>query len=207
MRTIHRIWIEGSPVMPDEFVKNGELWRELNPDWNVLTWSKPSFTIMNECIYKKALAYAPKNDVLRFKADLLRLEILYQFGGLYVDVDIEPLRPIGKLLDSHKAAAAYSPNLWKGNRVLSNAFMWAQPKHTWIRRCIIKMHISVQAYRGTFLAMMTGPHHVNRCLKPSDMVGILPTSTIYPTTVDKLGSALCFHSWANKAKMQKEAIR
>jgi mannosyltransferase OCH1-like enzyme len=191
--------------MPDEFVNNGEKWQELNPGWRVILWSKPSFPIMNECLYKKANVYAPK-DQLRFRADLLRLEILYAYGGLYVDADTKPLRPIGDMLDRYRAAAAYSPNAWKGKRILSNAFMWSTPEHEWVRRCILKMRLSVQTYQGAFLAMMTGPHHVTRCLKPGDDVHFLPTEFIYPTTREHVKTAFTFHAWANKTHLKMEAL-
>ena len=35
----------------------------------------------------------------RFKSDLWRLCVLYEYGGMYVDIDQEPLEPIHKFLD------------------------------------------------------------------------------------------------------------
>jgi mannosyltransferase OCH1-like enzyme len=201
-RIIHRIWIEGSPPMPSAFVANGVRWAALNPGWTVRHWAGPDFRMRNACLYRRA----PANDALRYRSDLLRLEILAREGGVYVDADMEPLRPLDELLTGHAAVAAYSPNQWKGERVLSNAFLAAVPGHPWILRCVEKMPLSIQAHRGQFLAMVTGPHHVNRCLRPGDDVHLLEPATLYPTTAAELACAYAFHAWANRARLKREAL-
>lgn len=202
-RVIHRIWIAGSPPAPPVMIRNGRLWRDLNPGWEVRTWSGPEeLRLRNECLYKRA----PRADGFRFRADLLRLEILEQVGGLYVDMDVEPLRPVEELLEGEGAVAAWSPNRWKGERVLSNAFMAAEPGHPWIARCVFKMRLSVRTYAGQFLAMVTGPHHVNRCLRPEDGVKVYESRVIYPRTHRELQDAFTFHTWENRQALRRERL-
>ena len=202
-RLIHRIWIEGSPPASPEMVRHGVRWEELNPGWTVRTWGGPDgFTMTNACLYRRA----PWTDGLRYRSDLLRLEILLRFGGLYVDMDVEPLRPIEGLMEGSEAVAAWSPNLWKGKRVLSNAFLAAVPGHPWIQRCVDKMRMSIQTYTGQFTAMVTGPHHVNRCLQKGDHVTILEPPVVYPTRAEELPTAYTFHSWANRAKLKRREV-
>jgi len=190
--------------MPQDFVKNGEAWKKLNPTWEVITWTEPTFVIVNECLYKRPPRHLGPVDQLRYRSDLLRLEILHQYGGLYVDTDIEPLRPIESLVAGHDALVAFSPNKWKGHSVATNALMWAVPRHDWIKRCIIKMPMSIRMFPNAFLARITGPHHINRCL--TDDVHVLPAETVFPTTLAQLGSAYTFHSWANRTGLTKEAL-
>lgn len=204
-RVIHRIWIKGSPPASPEAIRNGELWKALNPGWEVRTWSGPEgFRMDNACLYRRA----PANDSFRYRADLLRLEILARFGGLYVDMDVEPLKPIEPLLDgAGSALAAWSPNLWKGQRVLSNAIMASVPGHAWVVRCVKMMRVSLQQYHGQFLAMVTGPHHVNRCLRnPGDGVTVLDSSAVYPMNGHEMAEAYTFHSWANRARLVREEV-
>jgi mannosyltransferase OCH1-like enzyme len=203
-RIIHRIWITGSPPASADMVRNGALWRELNPGWEVLTWAGPTgMRMKNACLYRRP----PAADAHRYRADLLRLELLAVYGGVYADMDITPLRPLADLLPAGAtAAAAYSPNLWKGQRVLSNAFMAAVPGHSWIARCVARMSVSVQMFRGQFLAMVTGPHHVNRCLQATDDVTILDTSKVYPTTRAEHSTAAMFHTWEHRAKLREEQL-
>jgi mannosyltransferase OCH1-like enzyme len=204
-RLLHRIWIEGSPPMPVPFIESGQAWADMNPGWTVRLWGGPDFPMRNACLYRRA----PAGDAFRYRSDLLRLEILLRHGGVYVDADMQPLRPLDELLDGapNTAFAAHSPDRWKGQRIISNAFLATVPNHPWMLRCVRKMPISVQAFRGTFTAMMTGPHHVNRCLEPGDDVRVLEPSTVYPTTKAEAESAFAFHAWATRKNLQLEALR
>lgn len=201
-RVIHRVWIDGSPDPTARSVAHGERWAELNPGWEVREWTSPDFTMINRRFYDAP----PSHDQLRFKADLLRLEILFLHGGVYVDYDIEPLRPIEPILTGVKAAAAYSPSRWKGRPILSNAVMAAAPGHIWLHRCVHFMGRSIAAYSGQFLAMMSGPHHINRCLRTEDGVTILPTPVIYPTYNSEVEEAVTFHEWSNRGKLKKDDL-
>lgn len=201
-RVVHRIWIEGSPAIQGRARHFSTRWKAMNLGWEVREWTGPEFTMINQSLYD----HPPVHDSFRFKADLLRLEILHRFGGVYVDMDVEPLRPIEDLLTGGVAYAAYSPNLWHDKRIISNAFIASEKKHPWIHRCITHMEESIETYGGQFLAMVTGPHHVNRCLLPSDDVTILPTSVIYPVYSSEVMKAYMFHSWDNKKKLNRESL-
>lgn len=193
-RLIHRVWVSGSPAMPDGFIANGEAWARLHPGWTVRTWTGPEgFTMRNAAIYDAG----PPNDLMRYRADLLRLEVLLIHGGLYVDMDVTPLRCVEPLLHGRAAFAAFSPNTWRGQHVISNAIMAAVPGHAWIARCVDTMPDSVLQHRGSFLAMMTGPHHVNRSLRSWDDVHIAGPEAVYPTTPAGTANAYTHHAWAN----------
>jgi len=204
-RIIHRIWIEGSPPMPADFIMAGQRWADLNPGWTVRLWGGPDFHMRNACLYRRA----PAGDRFRYRSDLLRLEILLRHGGVYVDADMDPLRPLDELFDgaANTAFAAHSPDRWKGQPILSNAFLAAEPNHPWILRCVRRMPVSVQRFQGAFTAMVTGPHHVNRCLEPGDDVRVLSPETVYPTTAEQAATAFAFHSWANRKGLRLEALR
>lgn len=203
-KIIHRIWIEGSPPMAPAYIEAGQKWATMNPGWTVKHWSGPPFRMVNSCLYEKA---APPHDRFRFKADLLRLELLLKYGGVYIDADMEPLRPLDSLLDGADAIAGWSPDRWKGKRILSNAFIGAVPGHPWIARCVAKMRLSVQAFQGKFLALMTGPHHVTRCLEAKDRVTTLEPAVLYPRTAEELAAAFTFHAWANRKALTMGALR
>ena len=76
-KIIHRIWeTKDSPPPTPQMMRNGALWAQMNPDWEVRLWEKgpEGFAMINECPYRKQ---APSgHDGFRFRADLLRLEIL-----------------------------------------------------------------------------------------------------------------------------------
>src|SRR4029079_13347754 len=63
-------------------------------------------------------------------ADLVRLEALWRWGGIYVDSDCEPFRPLDSLLGVPAFAA------WEDSRSVPNAVLGAAPGHPAIRKCL-----------------------------------------------------------------------
>jgi mannosyltransferase OCH1-like enzyme len=90
-KVFHRIWLGGP--MPDEFVKYGESWLKHNPDWDMQLWTeKTIFKFVNQDLIDKSKTLAGKVDIMRY-------EILQQFGGVYLDTDFECLKPFDDLLE------------------------------------------------------------------------------------------------------------
>ena len=95
-KTIHYVWLSGSD-MPDEINECIRSWAEVLPDYAVREWQMQDFPIedmpgyVKEAIAKKKWAFA---------TDYLRLYILYQEGGIYLDSDIMMKKRIDEFLDN-----------------------------------------------------------------------------------------------------------
>ena len=90
-RILHMIWIGPEPF---PFEKNLETYKKCNPDWKIMFWTDKNIPkLQNAAIYKEipSIVYATK-------ADLLRIELLYKYGGIYVDADSTCLRPLTDFL-------------------------------------------------------------------------------------------------------------
>lgn len=87
-KVIHQIWL-GSPF-PERFKKNQLSWQKYNPDWEFKLWTDEEvkcLRLYNQEQYDKATNFGEKSDILRY-------ELLYRYGGLYVDIDFECLQPM-----------------------------------------------------------------------------------------------------------------
>lgn len=87
-RTIHQIWL-GSKV-PPKYDKWRKSWIQHNPDFNYILWDEKKILkigLINEKQFIQTKNFAVKSDIARY-------EILYNFGGIYVDTDFEALKPI-----------------------------------------------------------------------------------------------------------------
>ena len=71
-------------------------WHKFCPDYLFVEWNEDNFDV-NFCPYT-AKAYQEKR--WGFLSDVARLQIIYQNGGIYLDTDVELLRPIDDLLDN-----------------------------------------------------------------------------------------------------------
>lgn len=100
-RIIHYCWFGGNPL-PEEAVRCIESWKKYCPDYEIREWNESNFDIHK---YKYAKqAYGKKKYA--FVSDVARFDILFQYGGIYLDTDVELLRPIDSFLDQ-EAFAGY----------------------------------------------------------------------------------------------------
>lgn len=92
-KTIHYIWIgdkEKTPLIK-KCIKS---WNKYLPDWTIIEWNEKNLNI-DLCPFTK---YYYENKKYAFVADVLRVHILYKYGGLYFDTDVELIKNIDDLL-------------------------------------------------------------------------------------------------------------
>ncbi len=103
-KKIHQIWIGGP--LPDVFKPLIQTWKKYHPDWEYVLWDdekiKELFPLYNQKFYDES-------EGMGVKSDLLKWEIVYRYGGLYVDVDYECLRSHEELHYLYDFYTAFQP--------------------------------------------------------------------------------------------------
>lgn len=94
-KIIHYCWF-GPSKITDEAKRNIMNWHEKCPNFEFKFWNESNFDI-NQNEYTKS---AYENKEWAFISDYARLAILYEYGGVYIDVDVELLKPLNSLLDN-----------------------------------------------------------------------------------------------------------
>lgn len=92
-RKIHYCWFGGGP-MPDLALKCIESWHHFMPDYEYKLWNEDIFDV-NSIPYVKEAYEARK---FAFVTDYVRLYALFTEGGIYMDTDVEVLKPYDDLL-------------------------------------------------------------------------------------------------------------
>lgn len=95
-KIIHYVWVGGKPLTPLA-EKCIESWKKFCPDYEIKRWDETTFDI-NENVYCKE-AYESKKWA--FVSDYIRLKVLYDYGGIYMDTDVEVTKPLDKYLEHH----------------------------------------------------------------------------------------------------------
>lgn len=93
-KVIHYCWFGGNPL-PDFAVKCIDSWRKYMPDYEIKEWNESNFDV-NIIAYTKE-AYEAKKYA--FVSDYARFWILYKYGGVYFDTDVEVIRPLDKIIE------------------------------------------------------------------------------------------------------------
>lgn len=100
-KVIHYCWF-GKNEKPQLFYRCLESWKRCCPDYEIVEWNEDNFDIDSIPYVKEA--YEAKKWA--FVTDYARLWIIYHHGGIYLDTDVELLKPIDCLL-SHEAFFGY----------------------------------------------------------------------------------------------------
>ncbi len=93
-KTIHYCWFGGNPL-PELALKCIESWKKFLPDYEIKEWNENNYDVRK--IPYIAQAYDSKKYA--FVSDYARFDILYQFGGIYFDTDVEVIKPLDKILE------------------------------------------------------------------------------------------------------------
>ena len=94
-KVIHYCWFGRNPKssLIKKCIKS---WKEKCPDYEIVEWNETNFDI-NCCEYVKQ-AYEQKKWA--YVSDYARFYILNKYGGIYVDTDVQFLKPLDDLLST-----------------------------------------------------------------------------------------------------------
>lgn len=146
-KTVHIIWL-GPRSFPRESVENMRSWMAHHPDWTFHFWTDrvriPPCKNMKICFvqdfeFKFLKWHFGQSRNWAEKADILRYEILYQKGGIYIDHDVTCFRPFHGLHTGYDFYAGLEiPHEELDGFALTtgNAIMGAKPYHPILRETI-----------------------------------------------------------------------
>lgn len=104
-KKIHYCWV-GSDPLPESAKKCIKSWKKYCPDYEIVEWNESNYDFMSIPYAKEA--YEAKK--WGFVPDHARLDIIYQHGGIYLDTDVEIVRPFDPLLTLHGFAGFQDEN-------------------------------------------------------------------------------------------------
>lgn len=147
-----------------------EFWREfakLHPGWELRTWREP----LDPADFPLTSDLWDRCENGAQKAGLIRLELLVTHGGIYVDSDVQPLRPMEPL----RRCSAFAG--WEDHKCVPDAVLGAVPHHPAFVEMLARARASVEAGET---AWKSGPGVTTAVLPGRDDVLLLPPGSLYP---------------------------
>lgn len=92
-RKIHYCWF-GKGKMPSQFLANMNTWKKYCPDYEIICWNEDNYDISKNAYMKQAYEAGKWS----FVSDYARIDIVHEHGGIYLDTDVELLKPLDELL-------------------------------------------------------------------------------------------------------------
>ncbi|MBS0627763.1 MAG: hypothetical protein JSS09_06085 [Verrucomicrobia bacterium] len=223
-RIIHQIWLGGE--VPEKYHEWMNAWASLK-GWEYKLWKDEdvaSLRLHNRDLYEMATNKGEKSDILR-------LELLDQYGGIYVDVDYECINIdiFEELHEQYDFYIGFEPlehgviaakNMFK----MCNALIGARPHHPLIKHLITNLKANYLAYRSFAGAVeRSGPSYLSRIiceyvLTQADQYKnmYLPCTFFYPYTekdlargeiLECLPETAGIHYWSGSWRKKEPGVK
>lgn len=101
-KVIHYCWFGGNPL-PKLAKKCIKSWRKYCPDYEIIRWDESNYDISSAPLYVRQ-AYEAKKWA--FITDYVRLYAMTTYGGIYMDTDVEVVKPLDQFLH-HQAFSGF----------------------------------------------------------------------------------------------------
>ncbi|MFB7187735.1 glycosyltransferase [Streptomyces sp. NPDC056230] len=133
---IHQAW--GDTDVPSQWREWADSWRRHHPGWGYRLWTDTDNRSFLEEHYPWFLPIYDGYPEPIMRADAIRYFLLDHFGGVYADLDVECLRPLGELLSGRQLVLGCEPQLHTRlpmarrralGRIVGNAFIASRPGH------------------------------------------------------------------------------
>lgn len=169
-KIIHYIWLGDSPLpkLYEECIKS---WLTFAGDWTFKLWNNENLPTDNLYL-KKAL----QDKKYAFASDYLRCYVLKEFGGVYLDVDIELVGTLNDMLH-HNAFLG----LEKTQR-FNNAVMGSMPDHWFVNKMLNYYDSNIGVYRAIpkITTELIGDFSESESVMRKDDLAIYPPRYFYP---------------------------
>lgn len=175
-KIFHQIWLGNSPL-PTKLKRLSKTWLKHNPDFKYILWTESNIDklpLINKDIFQNLVNPGARSDILRY-------EILYNFGGIYIDTDFECIRTLDKQLLTSSFLGCIQ---FCDTPQIGNAILMAEPYSRVVRKiidtCTLPQEESVQS-----IIDCTGPNMLTKAvldnfpLDPSSVL-LLPSDYFYP---------------------------
>ena len=121
-KIIHCCWFGGAPI-PKSVQSCINTWKRHLPDYEIMIWTEKEF---NPKISVPYVSEAYECGKFAFVSDYVRLYALYKFGGVYLDTDVEVIRPFEPMMSNNAFMCFESKDR------LSTATIAASPSSDWV---------------------------------------------------------------------------
>ena len=120
-KIIHYVWLGGNPLGEQE-KKYIDTWKKFCPDYEIKRWDETNFNVNENKYCRQAL----EQKKWAFASDYIRLKVLYEYGGIYLDTDVELTKPLDNFL-KHEAFVGL-----EDDENIATCVIGAKPKNEWI---------------------------------------------------------------------------
>lgn len=188
---IHQVW--DTTQVPDRYVKWMKTWKKLHSTWEYWFWTLDDVRRLVAKHYPDHLVLYDSYHQPIFRADAMRYFVIHRFGGIYVDLDMEALKPMDDWTFHYNCVVSeecYEHSFVVREQPTSNVlngFIACEPNHPLLKLAIESLGESARRDFGDPLHA-TGPYFFDAVLKQyqagstnSASITVVPPRYFFPT--------------------------
>ena len=131
-KIVHYCWLSNDPY-PELVRRCIQSWKEKLPDYELMLWDMNRFDVHSVPWVEQACSVKK----WAFAADYIRLYALYNYGGIYLDSDVEVLKSFDDLLDRpYFFGKEHTPDRIDSSHIIEAATFGAEAHHPLIKKCL-----------------------------------------------------------------------
>lgn len=127
-KIIHYCWV-GGKNKPEDIERYIESWKTHLPDFEIIEWNESNFDLHLNMYSREA--YDSKKWA--FVSDVVRLYALYTYGGIYLDADVEILKPIDGFLNHAAFTSFETPSISGRDPFIPTGLMGSEKNGAWVK--------------------------------------------------------------------------
>jgi mannosyltransferase OCH1-like enzyme len=160
-KIIHRTRL-GNDQLPSEAAHFRATWEKHHPGWEIRDWSLQNLPpLRNRAAFDSC-------ENTGYRSDILRYELLFLFGGVYVDLDFECQKPLDDLLTGVSAFAGTIAPRYRdlGEQTIETAILGSVAGHPFFERVISELPNWLNCWSWhPSIAVKTGPQYFQKQLQ------------------------------------------
>ncbi len=132
-KKVHYIWLGGKPK--DKLTEICLLtWKDKMPEYELIEWNERNLDLDKISKESEYFAECRKRNLYAFMADYLRIKILYEQGGIYIDTDVQAIKSLNPLLDRDLILGYEEWTLHTTKRKIGTGFIAADKGNWFIKK-------------------------------------------------------------------------
>ena len=215
-KTIHYCWF-GNKDKPAIIKKCLNSWKKILSEYEIIEWNEKNYDVLKN----KFCTQAYEQKKFAFVSNVVRLDVLYKYGGIYLDTDVMVYKTFDEILDNNCVFG------FEEKGYVSTSFMAAEKKCQFIKK-FLEYYQNQTFIKDKKLDMETNVVKLTRLLsdkglKQNGEFQVLPGNiVVYPQVVfspydyincysKRTNETICEHlfnvSWQSKNQKIKKILK